>query len=56
MVSGTSPVGADVDANVTLAGFYKAPIDAVPEPTTLAIFGLGLLSLGAVRRRKKLAA
>jgi hypothetical protein len=56
MVSGTSPVWADVDANVTLAGLYKAPIDAVPEPTTLAIFGLGLLSLGAVRRRKKLAA
>jgi len=25
---------------------------AIPEPTTLALFGLGLAGIGAVRRRK----
>jgi hypothetical protein len=31
------------------------PVTAVPEPTTLALFGAGLVGLAAVRRRKRAA-
>ena len=36
-----------------LMGFTDPPIGA-PEPGTLMLFGLGLLSLGAARRGKRL--
>jgi PEP-CTERM motif len=35
------------------AGLGLPPIDEVPEPAALGLFGLGLLGLGAVRRRRK---
>ena len=53
----------DVFANVSFDGFwgtgdcsndaivFNAPVDA-PEPLTLSLFGVGLLGLSAVRRRK----
>jgi hypothetical protein len=34
------------------AGDFAEPVPAAPEPTTLALFGSGLLGLVMVRRRK----
>ncbi len=40
------------DANSNDQAYFTTRIDAVvPEPTTVAVFGLGLLALGAARRR-----
>ena len=32
--------------------FARSDVEGVPEPATLALFGAGLLGLGALRRRK----
>jgi len=47
----------DFDANGTIDGWQVESDDpvqfgAIPEPTTLALLGLGLASLGVIRRRK----
>ncbi len=34
------------------AGYVIQSDDAIPEPGTLALFGAGLIGLGALRRRK----
>lgn len=43
------------DANSNNQAYFTTQINAVPEPTTVAMFGLGLLALGAVGRRSKKA-
>lgn len=50
-------VGGDFDAfspagTQIIRGDVSAEFMAVPEPSTIAVMGLGLLGLGAVRRRK----
>jgi hypothetical protein len=43
------------DANNNDQAYFTTRINAVPEPTTVAMFGLGLLALGAAGRRSKKA-
>jgi hypothetical protein len=39
-------------SNFTVNGEVDAPASSVPEPGTLALFGLGIVTLGALRHRK----
>ena len=41
-------------AGVSYSAFTLDPAPPVPEPTNLALLGLGLAGLGFMRRRKKL--
>lgn len=52
--SGTC-TAAQVQSGVCFAGFINDPVRAfaIPEPGSLAIFGLGLAGLAALRRRKQ---
>lgn len=53
LVYGARNTGDGGGPNQTFGYFDAASIDmAVPEPGTLALFGLGLLGLGAARRRR----
>ena len=47
--------GLSFNANTIVSLDINAARAPVPEPTTLALFGLGLAGLGFARRRKKLA-
>lgn len=47
---GTSPEGND-HGDVTIAGTFRP--GQIPEPGTLAIFGLGLVGMAVIRRRRR---
>lgn len=41
--------------NIRIEGTVKIPGQGVPEPATMALFGVGLLGLGILKRRRKKA-
>ncbi|MDP6816400.1 MAG: PEP-CTERM sorting domain-containing protein, partial [Alphaproteobacteria bacterium] len=49
------PAGADYVLNVSIENHAVSGSGEVPEPATLSLFGLGLLGLGAARRRNRKA-
>jgi hypothetical protein len=48
----TGAQGSDFDYNDLIFAFTNLAPTAAPEPTTLALIGVGLMGLGFVRRRK----
>lgn len=50
----SSPLGAPTPAGATLKlDAYEAVISPVPEPTTMLLFGLGLISFAGISRKKQ---
>ncbi|NIB43153.1 PEP-CTERM sorting domain-containing protein [Pseudomaricurvus alkylphenolicus] len=53
--SGSFAVVADQRYQLTIDHFSDANAEVIPEPASIAILGAGLLGMGMVRRRKRLA-
>lgn len=47
-----SSISTQARYNLTLTYDYTAPVTPIPEPTSMALVGLGALGLAAARRRK----